>query len=205
MPKFAPGYDNQKGKADDISRALENRLKKHLPFGFKALAGDGKVDVVKLAEHGGVKAYVFIIPMGRELAAISPDGKHFYYKIPTFCARWKAKPPRPSLLVIWPKRGDNFFMFVLQHKNSGCRASARVALRRGRPGIMHLDEFPALRRSEINLAFAARRMPDVSVRRRVAVGSQSNSTTAASPCRRMDGAVVSWSARRENVSRMVLP
>ena len=47
MPKFAPGYDNQKGKADDISRALENRLKKHLPFGFKALAGDGKVDVVK--------------------------------------------------------------------------------------------------------------------------------------------------------------
>ncbi|WP_291434830.1 hypothetical protein [Desulfovibrio sp.] len=118
MPKFAPGYDNQKGKADDISRALENRLKKHLPFGFKALAGDGKVDVVKLAEHGGVKAYVFIIPMGRELAAISPDGKHFYYKIPDVLRTLEGfLATRPELAkVIWLERGDNFFMFVLQHK-----------------------------------------------------------------------------------------
>ena len=118
MPKFAPGYDNQKGKADAVSRALENWLKKRLPFGFKALAGDGKVDVVKLEKHGGVTAYAFIIPMGRELAAIAPDHKHFYYKVPDVLRALEGfLATQPELAkVIWLERGDNFFMFVLQRK-----------------------------------------------------------------------------------------
>lgn len=118
MPKFAPGYNNQKGKADAVSRALENWLKKRLPFGFRALAGEGKVDVVKLEKYGGVKAYAFIIPMGRELVAISPDHKHFYYEIPDVLRSLEGfLATQPELAkIIWLERGDNFFMFVLQRK-----------------------------------------------------------------------------------------
>ncbi len=118
MPKFAPGYDNQKGKADDISRALEVRLKKNLSVGFRALAGESKVDVVRLAEHGGVKAYVFVIPMGVELAAMSPDGKHFYYRLPDVLRTLEDfLAGQPALAnVIWLERGENFFMFVVQRK-----------------------------------------------------------------------------------------
>ena len=56
--------------------------------------------------------------MGRELAAISPDGKHFYYKIPDVLRTLEGfLATRPELAkVIWLERGDNFFMFVLQHK-----------------------------------------------------------------------------------------
>lgn len=118
MPKFAPGYGNQKGKADAVSRALENWLKKRLPFGFRALAGEGKVDVVKLEKYGGVKAYAFIIPMGRELVAISPDHKHFYYEVPDVLRSLEGfLATQPELAkIIWLERGDNFFMFVLQRK-----------------------------------------------------------------------------------------
>lgn len=118
MPKFAPGYGNQKGKADAVSRALENWLKKRLPFGFRALAGEGKVDVVKLEKYGGVKAYAFIIPMGRELVAISPDHKHFYYEVPDVLRSLEGfLATQPKLAkIIWLERGDNFFMFVLQRK-----------------------------------------------------------------------------------------
>lgn len=118
MPKFAPGYDNQKGKADDISRALEGWLKKKLSIGFRGLAGEGRVDVVRLEEQGNVKAYVFIIPMSAELAAISPDGRHFYYKLPAVLRALEGfMAKQPALAnVIWLERGRNFFMFVLQRK-----------------------------------------------------------------------------------------
>ncbi|WP_297849456.1 hypothetical protein [uncultured Desulfovibrio sp.] len=118
MPKFASGYKNQKDKTDDISRALEAWLKKNLPMSFRSLAGEGRVDVVRLAEHGNVKAYVFIIPMGAELAAVSPDGRHFYYKLPTVLRtleNFLAKEPALAN-IIWLERAQNFFMFVVQHK-----------------------------------------------------------------------------------------
>ena len=97
---------------------VDLRDTKRLPFGFKALAGDGKVDVVKLEKYGGVTAYAFIIPMGRELAAIAPDHKHFYYKVPDVLRALEGfLATQPELAkVIWLERGDNFFMFVLQRK-----------------------------------------------------------------------------------------
>lgn len=118
MPKFASGYDNQKGKSDDIARALEAWLKKNLPMSFRSLAGEGRVDVVRLAQHGNVKAYVFIIPMGAELAAVSPDGRHFYYKLPTVLRTLEGFMARQPALakVIWLERAQNFFMFVVQRK-----------------------------------------------------------------------------------------
>lgn len=76
------------------------------------------MDVVRLAEHGGVKAYVFVIPMGVELAAMSPDGKHFYYRLPDVLRTLEDfLAGQPALAnVIWLERGENFFMFVVQRK-----------------------------------------------------------------------------------------
>lgn len=74
--------------------------------------------MVKLEKYGGVTAYAFIIPMGRELAAIAPDHKHFYYKVPDVLRALEGfLATQPELAkVIWLERGDNFFMFVLQRK-----------------------------------------------------------------------------------------
>ena len=49
---------------------------------------------------------------------MSPDGKHFYYRLPDVLRTLEDfLAGQPALAnVIWLERGENFFMFVVQRK-----------------------------------------------------------------------------------------
>ncbi|SBW04578.1 conserved hypothetical protein [uncultured delta proteobacterium] len=116
-PVFDDDYANQQGKADTLSRLLERHLAASLPFPFKALAGESRVDVVTLADYGNT-AYVFIVNKTPGNFVIRIDKGHFYYDVPTVLKTLEAfidgNPPMDR--VIWVERDTNFFMFVVQQK-----------------------------------------------------------------------------------------
>lgn len=115
-PLFDDDYTEQNGRADGVSRALEEYLRQHLPFPFKALAGDGRADVVRLSDSGK-KAYVFIVAKHSDGLAIRLGGqRRFYYDLPRILdvlACFVGERPYMDR-VIWMERGSGFFMFVVQ-------------------------------------------------------------------------------------------
>ena len=117
-PLFTEDYKNQTGKADDLSRALEQHLRKRLPFPFKALAGEGRVDVVTLADYGN-KAYAFIVSKAPgEFIREIHGYRLFYYDVPrVFLALEEFVKAHPEMdEVLWLERDTGFFMFVVQQK-----------------------------------------------------------------------------------------
>lgn len=120
-PVFDGGYANQRGREDAFSRALEQHLKEHLPYPFKALAGEGRVDVVTLEAHGN-KAYVFIVSKTTDNFMIAVHGGgQFHYDVPKVLRTLedfiRAHPRMDE--VIWLERETNFFMFVVQQRQMG--------------------------------------------------------------------------------------
>ena len=117
-PVFDDDYANQQGKADALSRALEQHLKEHLSFPFKALAGEGKVDVVTLRDYGN-KAYVFIVSKSSDNFVMRIEGQNiFYFDVPRVLQtleEFVAAHPRMDE-VIWLERDTGFFMFVVQQR-----------------------------------------------------------------------------------------
>jgi len=121
MPDFAEGYsEDQEKKANALSRALEDHLRAEVPYPFKALAGDGKVDVVNLIETGGREAYAFIIVKTEEgFVKTDRASGTFYYDVPLVMnALEKFVDLHPEMdRTIWLSReGSSFFMFVIQKK-----------------------------------------------------------------------------------------
>lgn len=117
-PLFDDDYANQRGKADALSRALEQYLAEHLPYPFKALAGEGRVDVVTLADYGN-RAYVFIVNKASDNFVIPVQGTEwFHYDVPRVLRALegfvKAHPRMDE--VIWLERDTGFFMFVVQQR-----------------------------------------------------------------------------------------
>ena len=117
-PLFTDDYDQQDGKADAISGDLERHLLNTLPFPFRAISGENRVDVVTLAD-GGNTAYVFVVDKerGRFLVPLQDHGV-FYYDVPEVLRTLEAfLGARSDTLapLIWLERDDGFFMFVIQH------------------------------------------------------------------------------------------
>ena len=114
-PLFSEGYADQHDKADALSRVLEVWLRRDLPYPFRALAGDHRVDVVRL-EHYGNTAYVFIVTKRSVIVPIS--GQRFYYDVPRVLRELEAFiAAHPQMdPVIWLERDADIFMFVVQQK-----------------------------------------------------------------------------------------
>lgn len=117
MPDFADGYKKQKGKLDATGKALIAHLKAQLPYPFKALAGENKVDVVTI-KNTGRTAYVFIV-VKTAPNFIKPMGPgKFYYDLPgvlqTLNAFIATQKDLESLIYV--DKGNGYFAFAVQKK-----------------------------------------------------------------------------------------
>lgn len=117
MPEFAEGYREQKGKETATSRALESYLKQRLPYAFKALAGENRVDVVTLQENGK-SAYAFIITKMTDDFMVGIEGNRFYYNIPEVLGVLESFIGEHQSLAreIWASKGSGYIMFIVQEK-----------------------------------------------------------------------------------------
>ena len=117
MPDFADGYKKQKGKLDATGKALIAHLKAQLPYPFKALAGENKVDVVTI-KNTGRTAYVLIV-MKTSPNFIKPMGPgKFYYDLPTVLQTLNAFIATQKDLdnLIYVDKGNGYFAFAVQKK-----------------------------------------------------------------------------------------
>ena len=117
IPDFADGYKKQKGKLDATGKALIAHLKAQMPYPFKALAGESKVDVVTIKSSGRT-AYVFIV-VKTAPNFIKPMGPgKFYYDLPgvlqTLNAFIATQKDLESLIYV--DKGSGYFAFAVQKK-----------------------------------------------------------------------------------------